>query len=30
MENTMSIIRKARKGKFMNSLEKYHIFLTKK
>jgi hypothetical protein len=28
--NTMSIIRKARKGKFMNNLEKYHIFLANK
>jgi hypothetical protein len=30
MENTMSIIRKTRKGKFMNSLEKHHIFLANK
>jgi hypothetical protein len=26
----MTIIRKARKGKFLNSLEKYYIFLASK
>jgi hypothetical protein len=26
----MTIIRKAKKGKFLNSLEKYHIFLASK
>jgi hypothetical protein len=30
IESTMTIIRKARKGKFLNSLEKYYIFLASK
>jgi hypothetical protein len=30
VEKSMSIIRKARKGKFMSSLQKYHIFLANK
>jgi hypothetical protein len=30
IENTMAIIRKAKKGKFLNSLEKCHIFLASK
>jgi hypothetical protein len=30
MENAMSILRKARKSEFMNSLKKYHILLANK
>jgi hypothetical protein len=30
IESTMTVIRKARKGKFLNSLEKYYIFLDSK
>jgi hypothetical protein len=30
IENTMTIIRNARKGKFLNSFEKYYIFRARK
>jgi hypothetical protein len=30
IEKTLTILRKAKKGKFLNSLEKYYIFLTSK
>jgi hypothetical protein len=30
IEKTLTILRKAKTGKFLNSLEKYHIFLASK
>jgi hypothetical protein len=30
IENTITILRKAKKGKFLNTLEKYHIFFASK
>jgi hypothetical protein len=30
IDKTLTILRKAKKGKFLDSLEKYHIFLASK